>query len=125
MKKRVVLIVLLIAVTAGMAFAQNGRNIPFNAMPKNAGAGWNLKGDWRSKIDVTSVTQTLVGINVTYKCGDVNTDVLFEFTVYYSDGTPPKTWSDLEKIRGARNSSTWRFGVLNCYHISRVDITWQ
>jgi len=130
MKKRIGFMVLLIAVAAGMAFAQNsggynGRPIEFYAMPKNAHAGWNMDGQWYSTIRVTSVTQTLVGINVSYDCGNFNRDVLFEFTVKYNDGTPDKTWTDIEKIRSSRSGSTWRFTVLNCYRISSVNIRWQ
>jgi len=129
MKKRVGLVLLLIAVTVGMAFAQSGRAIPFFASPGNFVRTLSEEDMKRAYgiygIEILSVTQTPVGINVTYSCPALNKDVEFYFTVTYSDDTPDKQWTNIEKIRGARKSSTWRFTVLNCYHIKRVNIRWN
>jgi len=131
MKKRIVLIVLLVAVAAGMAFTEkgyNGRDIPFTAYPTGVSGNWVNEDVAKvygiDGIKILSVKQTLVGIDVTYSTTAKNKDVYFRFKAEYSDGTAPKTWEDVEHIRGARSSSTWRFSVLNCYHISNVTVTW-
>ena len=138
MKKRIGFMVLLIAVAAGMAFAQNsggynGRPIPFQiykdggfATPYYRDIVYHPENRMNpDQITITSVTQTLVGVNVTYDCNDIKQDVLFRFRASFNDGSPDKTWEDVEKLRGWRSGSTWRFTVLNCYRIKQLDITWR
>ena len=139
--KKIGFIALLIVV-AGIAFAQNsggynGRPIPFTGRSwysqylAKQNSAWDLdrqayanSNPWAEKIEILSVEQTLVGVNVTYKCGNFNQDVVFQFKAYYNDGSSPREWSDTERIRGSRSSSTWRFTVLNCYRISYLHIRW-
>jgi hypothetical protein len=129
MKKKIVLLALLFAAVGGMAFAQSGRKISFVELPTGSHR-WELTDSYLKAmgiygIEILSVTQTLTGIKVSYKCPALNRTVNFKFTVLYSDGTDPKTWENKENIRGARNSSTWNFAVLNCYHIETVFIEWS
>jgi len=119
MKKRIGFIVLLIAVAAGMAFAQSGRYITVNASANLGSANADL-AFW-----IESVTQTTVGIKVTYGAESyVNKNVELQFSVDFDDGKPSKSWTTKVKIDGRAKNKSFSIGVLNCYHISKVFILW-
>jgi hypothetical protein len=116
MKKRAVLIVLLIAAAAGMAFAKDGRDIDFNTWgDENAGT-----------VTINYVREALQGINISYSCNPANSyvEVEFSFTAHYQDGKT-KSWTNQESWLGARNNSTWRFALTNASKVERVDISWK
>ena len=115
MKKRVVLIVLLAAV-AVMAFAQAGRNIPFDVSgDSRAGSVW-----------ITRCQQSAIGVNIAYSCRPANSlvEVDFTFTAHYEDGST-KTWTNHESWLKSRDDSTWYFTVMSPSKITRMYISWK
>jgi len=94
MKKRIGLVLLLIAVTAVMAFAENGRRIDFNYSTFNT-KGNMLSGKGKDGPYITGVIETTTGIRIYYACpnslanGGYGT-VTFDVTAYYEDGSEKK-----------------------------------
>jgi len=105
MKKKIGLFVLLIA-AAGMAFAENGREIPVN-----------LSMEPR----ITKVIETTVGIRIYYEARSNYNKVTFNVEATYQDGTK-KTSSDWESMKVAR-SGTVDMVFLHSSRIKSVHIT--
>ena len=115
MKKRIGFIVLLIAVTTGMAFAKDGRDIEFTTYgDPTAGDVW-----------INSVKEALQGVNISYGCKPANklVEVDFDFTAYYEDGSS-KSWTNHETWLSARRNSTWRFALLSASKVTSITISW-
>jgi len=119
MKKRIGLVLLLIAVTTGMAFAEYLRAIPYDA------SGDSSVGT----VEIRYVFESYTGIDISYSCVPASsnrvTHVVFTFTAYYNDGSKPKTWTNTEDWMKPRDRSTWNFVVLWPSRIERVDISWK
>jgi len=89
MKKKIGLFVLLIAVAAGIVFAENGREIPFNPLLEPR---------------ITKVVETTVGIRIYYEAIHNHNKVTFEVEATYQDGTR-KTNSDWESMKIAKSGT--------------------
>jgi len=115
MKKRVVLIALLIAVAAGMVFAQSGRSIPFTTYADSRAGS----------VTITRVEQSPMGVTIAYNCKPANSyvEVEFTFTAYYQDGSS-KTWTNTESWLGPRTNSTWRFALTSASKVQSINISW-
>jgi hypothetical protein len=130
MKKKVALIVLLIAVVSvGSVYAKPGdlvwftlKDTDLNKMGMGMGTDAKFVDGSKAKITVNWVKQSLVGIDVNYSCANAPGNVLFKFTAYFSAGRKPVTWTNTEKITSPRNSSTFKFTLANYLYLDNVVI---
>jgi len=110
MKKKIGLLVLLIAVTAGMAFAENGREIPVNGGMSLLSAGIKIK----------KVVETTVGIRIYYEASSNHNKVTFDVDAIYQDGTQ-KNNRDWESMKIAK-SGTIDMVFLHSSRIKQLQI---